>query len=327
MRVSHAALALAAGLGLALSGLVGPSQAQQAPSGRTITIIVPIAPGGAVDSSARLMAEKLQERLGEPVVVENRPGAGGVIGVSAVTRAEPDGRTLLMMASSTVTHRWLQKDVPYDILTDIVPIARVATTSLALFAHPSVPANDVKGLIELARKPNHGLTVSLNGVGTPHHLANLLLKSQAKIDLPEVAYRGTGPGIPDFLAGRVPLMWATPVALVSLLQAGKIKTLGVASPERASLLPDVPTIAENALPGFRVEIWTALAAPAGTPPEIMERYAKALEEIVALPDIKERGAKLGMDMGYVHGKVFSKTVAEDHARFGKLVQDAGIALK
>lgn len=304
--------------------LVPPASGQLNPS-RNITLVVPIAAGGGVDAVGRLVAEKLQERLKINVVVENRTGAGGTVGTDSVAKAAPDGHTLLLMESSATISKWLNKGVPFDVLTDFAPVARVATSPLMLFAHPSVAARDAKGVIALAKASP--LTVAIPGIGTPHHLANVLFNAAAKVDLTVVPYRGTGPGLADLLAGRVPLMWATPVALIPHVESGKVNAIAVASLKRAASMPQAATIAESALPGFEVEIWFGVAAPAKTPPAIVALLSKEIEAVMALPEVRERTAKLGLDVSYAGSEPFRKLIAEDHARFGGAVQAAGIEAK
>jgi tripartite-type tricarboxylate transporter receptor subunit TctC len=312
-------------LAAVLSSVFAAPVAAQLNSSRNITLVVPIAAGGGVDAVGRLVAEKLQERLKINVVVENRTGAGGTVGTDAVAKAAPDGHTLLLMESSATISKWLNKGVPFDVITDFAPIARVATSPLMLFAHPSVAAKDAKDVIALAKTSQ--LTVAIPGIGTPHHLANVLFNSAAKVDLTVVPYRGTGPGLADLLAGRVPLMWATPVALIPHVENRKVNALAVASLKRASSLPMAATIAESALPGFEVEIWFGVAAPAKTPPAIVAQLAKEIEAVMALPDVKERTAKFGLDITYAGSEQFRKIIAEDHARYGKAVQSSGIEVK
>jgi tripartite-type tricarboxylate transporter receptor subunit TctC len=309
---------LAAVLSLAATA---PVEAQLNPQ-RNITLVVPIAAGGGVDAIGRLVAEKLQERLKQNVVVENRTGAGGTVGTESVAKAAPDGHTLLLMESSATISKWLNKDVPFDVTTDFAPVARVATSPLMLFGHPSVAAKDAKGVIALAKASP--LTVAIPGVGTPHHLANAMFNAAAKIDITVVPYRGTGPGLADVLAGRVPLMWATPVALIPHVEAGKVNALAVASLKRAASLLQATPIAESALPGFEVEIWFGVAAPAKTPPDLVARLAKEIEAIMQLPDVHERTKKLGFDIAYAGSEPFRKLIADDHARFGRAVAAAGI---
>jgi tripartite-type tricarboxylate transporter receptor subunit TctC len=300
------------------------AQAQLNPS-RNITLVVPIAAGGGVDAIGRIVAEKLQERLKQSVVVENRTGAGGIVGTDSVAKAAPDGHTILLMESSAAISKWLNKGTPFDVIRDFTPIAQVATSPLMMFGHPSVAASDVRDVIALAK--TSPLTIAIPGVGTPHHLAHLMLQSAAKVEITTIPYRGTGPGLADLLAGRVPLMWATPVALIPHVQAGKAKALGVASLKRADSLPQATPIADGAVPGFNVEIWFGVSAPARTPPEIVALYAREIKAIAELPDVKDRTRKFGFELAYAGSDEFRKVIASDHERYGKAIEAAGIAPK
>jgi len=312
--------ALIVGLLMALSQ---PAQAQLNPS-RQITIVVPIGAGGGVDATGRLIAEKLQERLKQPVVVENRPAAGGMVGTDSVAKAAPDGHTLLLMESSSSLHKWLHKSVPYDVIVDFAPIARVATSPLILFANPAFGPNDATELIALAKAQPGKLSVGTPGVGTPHHLAMMMLNALAKIAIVNVPYRGAALSLNDLLAGQIPMIWAAPTAVMPHVAAGKVKVLGVASARRVPSLPQVPTIAESGVPGFDVEIWFGVAAPAKTPPDLVARLAKEIAEITAQPDVRERISKTGLSPAYLDGEQFRKLIRGDHERFGKIIHDSGI---
>jgi tripartite-type tricarboxylate transporter receptor subunit TctC len=323
------ALASVVAVIFAAIGLVASAQAQ-APAGdtasaRAITLVVPIAAGGGMDTIGRAIAEKLQERLRQPVVVENRTGAGGVVGVDYVAKAAPDGRTLLLMDISTVLHKWLHKSVPFDVIEDFVPIAQVATTPILLFADPSLPVADVEQLIAHAKANPGKLSAGTPGIGSPHHLALAMLNVTAKIDITHVPYRGTAPALNDLLGGQIPMIWATPNAVVQFVETGKVKPLGVASLQRIALLPQVPTISENALPGFDVGVWFGIAAPAKTPREVTARVEKELAEIARLPDLQKRLTPLGYDLGFSGGDRFRELIATDHKRYGTVIREAGIA--
>ena len=308
-----------------LAGLVlTQPAAAQLNSSRQITIVVPIGAGGGVDATGRLIAEKLAERLKQPVVVENRPAAGGMIGADSVAKAAPDGHTLLLMETSAVLHKWLHTNVPFDVVTDFTPIARVATSPLLLFANPSFGPNNVKELIALAKSQPGKLSAGTPGIGTPHHLGLLMLNSLAKIDIVNVPYRGAALVINDVLAGQIPMGWAAPTAAMPHVAAGKLKLLGVASAQRPPSLPNVPTIAEGGVPGFDLDIWFGVAAPAKTPPEIVARLSKQIAEIVAQPDVQERIKKTGLSPAYADGAAFAAQIRTDHERFGKIISDAGI---
>lgn len=303
--------------------LAAPANAQISPA-RSITLVVSIAAGGGVDAIGRLMAEKLTERLKQPVVVENRTGAGGMVGTDSVAKAAPDGHTILLMESSAVLHKWLHKNVPFDVVADFAPIAQVATSPLFLLANPSVPANNVKELIALAKASPGKLSVGTPGIGTPHHLAMLMMNAGAKIDILHVPYRGTGPSLNDILGGQIPLIWASPIAVMPHVATGKLKLLGTASPKREPSLPDLPTIAESGLPGFDVVIRYGVAAPAKTPPGIVAQLEKEIKAIIAEPDMQARMKRVGFDPDYVGGAEFGKLMRADHERFGEVIRSAGI---
>ncbi|HZN32078.1 MAG TPA: tripartite tricarboxylate transporter substrate binding protein [Xanthobacteraceae bacterium] len=313
----------------AVIGCTGPACAQapagDAASGRPITLVVPIAAGGGMDTIGRAVAERLQERLKQPVVVENRVGAGGVVGVDYVAKAAPDGRTLLLMDISAVLHKWLHKSVPFDVIADFTPVAQVATTPLLLFANPSLAAADVRELIAYAKANPGKLSVGTPGVGSPHHLAAAMLNSAAKIDITHVPYRGTAPALNDLVGGQIPLIWATPNVVVQFVEAGKVKPLAVASAQRIALLPQVPTVSENALAGFDVGVWFGIAAPAKTPRDVVERLGREIGEITRLPDLHKRLSPLGYELNYAGSERFRDLIAADHKRYGTVIREAGIA--
>lgn len=312
-------------LAAVLAALVlAPSAQAQIAGGGNITLVVPIGAGGGVDATGRLMAEKLQERLKQSVVVENRPAGGGMVGTDSVAKASPDGHTLLVIESSAALHKWFRKDVPYNVVTDFAPVAQVATSPLLLFAQPSFPANNASELIALAKANPGKYSVGTPGVGTPHHLALMMMNALAKIDLVPVPYRGAAASVNDLLAGQIPMVWAAPTAAMPHVAAGKAKVLGVASPQRLPSLPQVPTIAESGVSGFAIEIFFGIAAPAKVPPDIVARLAKELAEILQMSDVQDRIKKFGLVPTYRDSDSFRKLIASDHERFGKIIQAAGI---
>jgi tripartite-type tricarboxylate transporter receptor subunit TctC len=313
---------------LVLAGFVSlvaavPAQAQLTP-GRTVTLVVPIGAGGGVDATGRLIAEKLQERLKQPVVVENRPAGGGMVGTDSVAKAPPDGHTLLVIESSAALHKWFRKDVPFDVVADFTPVAQIATSPLMLFAAPSFPANNIKELIELAKKEPGKLSAGTPGVGTPHHLALMTMNALAKIEIVPVPYRGAAASVTDLLAGQIPMTWAAPTAVMPHVASGKAKVLGVASPERLKSLPQVPTIAESGVPGATIEVFFGIAAPAKVSPAIVAMLSKELAEISKLPEVQERIQRAGLLSTYRDPAAFAALIKSDHERFGKIVRDAGI---
>ena len=311
-------------LALAFAASTGAStQAQTYPS-RPITLVSPIAPGGAVDTAARIFAEKMQTTLQQPVTVENRTGAGAMIGTGYVAKAAPDGYTLLLIENSAVFAKFFHKSVPYDVTRDFTPIALLAKTTLVLLAHPSVPANDVKELIAYSRANPGKLSVGLPGIGTPHHLAAIMLGAAAKIDMTYVHYRGAAPALNDLLGGQIPLMWATPVAVLPFVEQGKVKALGVSAPQRLAILPQIPTVAEAAIPDFQIETWVGIAAPAKVPPTVVARLDQAIRNASDQPDVQKRMSALGYRLDFRSGDKFAELIAAEHDKHGKIIREAGI---
>jgi tripartite-type tricarboxylate transporter receptor subunit TctC len=286
--------------------------------------VVPIAAGGAVDTAARVTAEKLHERLRQPVVVENRPGAGSIIGTGFVAKAARDGYTLLLMEPGAVIAKWLNKNVPFDVTSDFSPIAMIATSPLVLFAQPSLLANDVKELIAYSKANPGMLSVGTPGVGTPHHLSAAWLNTAAKIDINHVPYRGAAPALNDLLGGQIPLIWASPIAVMPFVGQGKVKALGVSTQQRFPLLPQVPTVAESAVPGFETANWFGVAAPAKVSSEIIAVVGQAIREITELPVIQSRMATLGFSLDFDTSEQFRALIARDHQKYGAIIRQAGI---
>ena len=257
-----------------LSSVAGPARAQlnrrRGTGSRWWSRSLPVAE--SMPSARSWSLSGSPTSLKQPVVVENRTGAGGMVGADSVAKATPDGHTILLMESSAVLHKWLHKNVPFDVITDFAPIAQVATSPLFLIAHPSLPANNVRELIDLARKSPGKLSVGTPGVGTPHHLAMLMMNVGAKIDIVHVPYRGTGPSLNDVLGGQIPLIWASPIAVMPHVATGKLKLLGTASAKREPAIPDLPTVAESGVPDFAIEIRYGIAAPAKTPPAVVAQF-------------------------------------------------------
>jgi tripartite-type tricarboxylate transporter receptor subunit TctC len=301
---------------------VGSAQAQPYPA-RTVTVVVPIAAGGAVDTTARIFAEQLQAKLGQPFIVENRTGAGATIGTAYVAQAAPDGYTLLLMESSAPLAKWLYKNPPFDILKDFTPIARIVSNPLVLFANPLLPAKDLKQLIVYAKDNPAALSAGVSG--TSHQLAAAMLNAAAGITITAVPYRGTAPAVNDILSGTIPLLWSTPVGLTQFVEQGKLKALAVSTPSRVKLLPEVPTVAEIAAPGFQIEAWLGFAGPAGLSDEITSRLAQTIAEISAMPELQKRIADTGQNLEYRPAAEFRRQLADDHDRFGQVIREAGIS--
>jgi tripartite-type tricarboxylate transporter receptor subunit TctC len=310
--------------GVAALAAVPRIAAAQTPPMRPITLVVPVAAGGGVDTAARILSEKLQEKLKQPVAVENRPGAGSVIGANFVAKANPDGHTLLLMEPAAVLAKWMNKTVLYDVTNDFAPIALVATQPLVLFAHPSLPVNDVKELIAYGKANPGKLSVGTAGVGSPHHLAAVWLNTAAKIEIAHVPYRGAAPALNDLLGGQIPLIWALPVAVMPFVEQGKVKALAVSTRQRYPLLPQVPTVDESTVPGFDVDFFYGIAAPAKVQPDVIAHVRDAIREITELPDVRTRMSTLGMSVDFRDSEQFRELIAREYQKYGAVVRKAGI---
>jgi tripartite-type tricarboxylate transporter receptor subunit TctC len=286
-------------------------------------LIVPLAAGGGVDTAARILAEKLQEKLQQPVVVENRPGSGSMTGANFVAKASPDGHTLLLLEPGAVLAKWLNK-APYDMTNDFTPIALIATQPLVLFAQPSLPMNDVKELIAYSKANPGKLSVGTAGVGSPHHLAAVWLNTAAKIDITHVPYRGAAPALADLLGGQIPLIWALSVSVMPFVEQGKVKALGVSTQQRFTMLPQVPTVAESGVPKFDVNFFYGVAAPGKVPPAVVGRLEQTLQGITVLPDVQARMAKLGMSVEFRNSDQFRDMIAREDQKYGAVIREAGI---
>jgi tripartite-type tricarboxylate transporter receptor subunit TctC len=316
--------------GAAIAGLSVPPQPARAndyPT-RSVTIVVPFTPAGSTDMVARMLAQKLEQRLGKSFVVENRPGAGTLIAASAVAKAPADGYVLFMAPSSTMaTNVTLYKKLPYDPTVDFVPLAGLARVPFVLIVNPSVPAHTLLELIKYAKERPGQLSFASVGPGIPHHLYAELLMSTAGIAMTHVPYKGSAPALNDVVAGHIPLMFCDIPPALGMLQAGKVRALGVTTFSRVPALPDVPPIAEAGLPEFgALPGWHMLVAPAKTPRSIVEKLHAELIAILALPEINGEIARLGMlpfENSSVEG--LQGFVKSEIVRWGKVVQRAGIA--
>lgn len=277
--------------------LFGPAVlAQDAWPVRPIRLLVAYPPGGGVDLAARTLAPKLSEALGQSVVVENRPGAAGNIAMEALTRAAPDGYTLLMNSVPIAINPALYRSLPFDTVRDFTPVAMVASAVYALVVHPSVEANSVQELVALSRR-KPGLTFASSGIGTPPHLAGERFKLMTGTDLVHVPYKGTGPALADLMGGQVQMMFADALGAVPHIQSGKLRALAVASAKRFPATPDLPTIQEAGVANFSVSGWTILLAPAGVPKPIVDRINREVVRILPMADVKERLAGDGSEFG------------------------------
>jgi len=291
---------------------------------RPIHIIVSSGAGGTADILARVIGERLGPVLGQPVVVEDRPGAGGHLGAGSVARAEPDGYTLLMSGSPTHSvGPHLFKNLTYDPMRDVPPVAMVAVAPNLLVVNASLPVNSLKDLIALAREKPGQVTYSSAGTGTSGHLAAELLKTMARIDAAHVPYKSGPEAVTAVLSGSVSFVFFTVPSVFPQVEAGKLRALAITSATRSQLVPNVPTVAESGFPDFEVLAWYALFAPRGTPKPVVDRLSTEIEKIVQLPDIRTKMTQLGMEPRYMNPQQLTAFVAVESPKWGKLLRDAG----
>ncbi len=310
---------------LAAFSLLGASgtTAQTWPA-KPIRIVVPYAPGGAVDTIARVTGQRLSERLGQPVLIDNKPGAGANIGMDAVAKAAPDGYTLLMAANALATNGSLFAKLPFDPQKDLAPVGQIGHAPLVVVVPATSTAKTFKDLLTQARAEPGKLTYATAGNGSSGHLAGEALKQAAHIDVLHVPYNGGAPALTDLLGERISFMPINPVEVISHINAHKLRALAVASPKRLGLLPDVPTIAESGLPDFEVSVWWGLMAPAATPAGTVARLNAELQKVLAEPALQSRLAELGVVVSGGSSAQFGEFLRAETTRWGRVVKAANI---
>ncbi len=318
----------AALLGAALLPFSGQVLAQTAPwPQRPVTMVVPFPPGGGTDTGARLIAQKLTQKWGQQVVVDNKGGAAGQIGVEAVAKAKADGYTLLMGNVGTQSiNPSLYPRASVDPGKAFAPIGLVAELPLAMMVNPEVPAKDVKSFIALAKSTPGQLSYSSSGAGGAPHLGAELFKAATGTFILHVPYRGGGPAIGDLLAGHVQLSFMPVLEASGHVKAGRLRALAVTSSQRVPALPDVPTMAEAGVGGFQATSWIGLLAPAGTPREVVERIAADLREVLAADDVRQRITELGGVAGSGTAESFGRRIAEDRQRYAAVIRERNITV-
>src|SRR5947209_14773902 len=308
---------------LALFALAMPAAAETYPE-RVVRIINPYPPGGSVDVMARILAQKLTDDLGQQVIVENRSGGGGNTGSDFVAKAEPDGYTLLFTAPGPLTiNQTLYSKLPFDPAKDFAPVALFATAPIVLIVNPGVPANGVQELIALAKKEPGKLNFASAGNGTTNHLSGELFKSMANIDIVHVPYRGAGPAMNDLIAGHVQMFFDLMPVVLPQIAAGKVRALANAGAKRPSALPDVPTVAEQGLPGFDAVSWVGLVAPAHTPAPVLAKLSAQVAKVVNSSDIAARIHELGSEPGTVFGKAFGSFLTAETKKWAEVIRASG----
>jgi tripartite-type tricarboxylate transporter receptor subunit TctC len=297
--------------------------AQQSYPSRPVRLVLPFPPGGSTDIVARLIGQKLGETLGQPVLVDNRPGAGGNIAAETVARAAPDGHTLFQVNVANAIGATLYPKLNYDLVTSFAPVTQLATTPYVLLAHPSVPAKNTQELIRLAKARPGVLNYASAGAGSATHLSGELLKSLSGTNIVHIPYKGTGPAVTALLGGEVDLYFTTVPAAVPLVKAGKVRALGVTSSTRSSLMPDVAPIADAGLKGYETSTWHGVLAPAATPREIVLRLNTEIVQILAQADVKERLLSQGLEPVGGTTEQFSAFVRNEIAKWAKVVKASG----
>lgn len=295
---------------------------------RTVTIVSPYQAGGTSDVIARILAQKLSERWGKTVIVENKPGANGGIGVNMVTSSPPDGHTLLAVASSALTLNPLfYSKLSYDVARDLAPITRTGVVANVLVVNPSLQAIDVRSLIELAKSKPGTLVYASQGVGSNGQVTGELFKQRAQIDMLHVPYKGSAPAVQDLLSGQVQIMFDNLPSVLQLIRSGKLRALAVTTAQRAPQLPDVPTIAESGLPGFDTSAWFALLAPKATPEPIRAELERATIAALTTPDTRERLRAVGVDVAADGAAALQKRIADETAMWRGVITRAGIKVE
>ncbi len=291
---------------------------------RPVRIVVPQSPGGASDFNARLVAAPLAEHLGQPVVVDNRPGAGTLLGTDLVAKAAPDGHTLLVVPSAFTIAPSMYQTVPFDPIRDFAPVTTLSSYPYVVMVHASMPANSIKELIALAKAKPGALNFASGGVGTGTHLEGELFKVAAGIDIVHVPYKGGGPAISALLGGQVQLHFASMLPAMPHLKTGKLKALAVTSAKRTSLAPDLPTVSESGLPGYEHTGWAGMLAPARTPPAIIRQLYSAVTAVLKIPATRERFMADGSEPGGISPEEFAAMIKNEVPKWAKVIRLAGI---
>jgi tripartite-type tricarboxylate transporter receptor subunit TctC len=321
-------------MGLALASLlfVGTgiflsqqAHAQNYPT-RPVKIIVPFATGGPADNYARFMAQRLQDSLGQTFVVDNKPGAGSVIGTDLAAKAAPDGYTLLLMSNTQTVNETLIPNKPYGLMKDFVGVAPINYSDLVLVVNPTKGLNTLADVIRVAKAQPGKLNYASSGPGTPYHMAGELFKSMAKIDMVHVPYKGSSGARTDVLGGQVDMMFDAVTTMTEQVKAGKVKAVGATGKVRSDVLPDVPTLNESGVPGYEATIWLGIMAPKGTPKAVVDKLNEAVSKISSQTDIKQQWAKQGAAPLVMNPVAFDKYLQDDIAKWAGVIKSANIKL-
>jgi tripartite-type tricarboxylate transporter receptor subunit TctC len=303
----------------------GP-RAQEAWPTKPVRIVVPFAPGGGGDAVVRAIADRLAERLGQQVILDNRPGASGYVGAQAVKSAEPDGYTLLMGFDGSLVVAPNLIKAPFDATVDFAPITKLCDATLVLAANPSAGGRTVKELVEASRARPGGLQFGSSGAGTTTHLAGELLARQSGMQLTHIPYKGGGQAVADAAGGQIPLIYTVVPTIASFLKSGRLVPVAVASRTRSAVLPDVPTMIESGVPNYEVSSWYGLLAPARTPRPIVERLQREVAAVLALPEVRDRYVQGGFEPVGNAPAEFGRQIRDDLERWGRLVRESNIRI-
>jgi tripartite-type tricarboxylate transporter receptor subunit TctC len=312
-------------LGLAVAAIIGaiaPAAAQDYPT-RPVRIIVPFAAGGPADIYARYVGQYLFEALKQPFVVEDRPGAGSIVGTATVAKAAPDGYTLLMMSNTHTTNESLIADKPFRLMRDFAAVASINYSELVMVVHPTVPAGNLTEFIALAKSKPGGLNYASSGPGTPYHMAGELFKAMSGTDIVHVPYRGSSSARNDIIGGQVQMMFDAITTMAPNALAGQVRALATTGPKRSTVLPDVPTVAEAGVPGYEATIWLGVMAPAGTPQAIVDRLNAEIGKIVRRPDIRQAWAQQGAEPMPMSPSEFDAFLRRDIEKWADVVKISG----
>ena len=321
MKLDQRALTALSVVFFSLNG--GEASAQQYPA-KPVRVIVPFGAGGPADIYARYLAQRLQEPMGQTFVVDDRPGAGSIIGTDLVAKSPPDGYTLLLMSNTHTVNESLVQKKPFALMKDFVPIAPINYSDLVLVVHPSVPAKSIKELIALAKAKPNGLNYASSGTGTPYHMAGELFKAMAGVQIVHIPHKGSGEARTSVMSGQVEIMLDAITTMAPMARAGRVRALGTTGLKRSTVLPDVPTIAEAGVKGYEATIWLGIMAPTGTPKPIVDRLNAEIGKIVTRPDVKKAWNEQGAEPMVMAPVEFEKYLNADIAKWANVVKVAGV---
>ena len=299
-----------------------PDHAQTYPT-KTVRIVVPFAAGGPADIYARYLAQKLQEALGQPIIVDDRPGAGSIIGTEIVAKAPPDGYTLLMMSNTHTVNESLVPKKPFSLMKDFVAVAPVNSSDLLMVVHPSVPARSVREFIQLAKAKPRSLNYASSGTGTPYHMAGELFKAMAGIDVVHVPHKGSSEARTSVVSGQVEMMIDAITTMAPLAKAGRVRALASTGRKRSEVMPQIPTVAEAGVPGYEATIWLGIMAPAGTPKTVADRLNAEITKTVERPEVRKAWQEQGAVPMTMTAPQFERYLNDDIAKWAKIVKLSG----